>query len=605
MNETLEPLSLQTLPSLLARVDEEQSYVAYQRAGRVLQAFETGIPKEGGATKQDVRVALLGSSNIDPFAAYVRVETHRHGLTATCFVASYERYHRELLDPNSELNAFQPEIVFLDLEVTSLVPRAARYGLRDGDVVAILAKLDDLVNAFRAHGTALIVVSNFVNTNARPYAVVKSPEDAAYVELNRRLATHFKRGSNVIVLDVDGLAGYHGKGRSCDGKLRYLAGMKWSESFLPVLARSYAAVVMAARRPTYKCLVVDLDNTLWGGVVGEVGGEGIVLGPNPPGLMYMDFQSAILRLYDRGILLAISSKNNPDDALGVIRGHLHMILREEHFASIQIGWEPKPEQLRRIAKDLNIGTESLVFVDDDAVERAQVRHFLPEVYTVELPKDPSRYAHVISTMTEFEQLAMTAEDLRRNAMYVEQQRRDSFRQSTASFEEFLCGLEMVVEIGVNDAEDIERVALLTQKTNQFNLTTRRYSQAQIREMMTAPLTRVYTLRVRDAFGDSGLTGVAIIKEQKRSWIIDTFLLSCRVIGKELERVFLGEILDDARRADAEAVEGRYVRTAKNGLVENFFLQQGFEVGDVETGTWVFPLSRFSREREPWLEIKRQ
>lgn len=605
MNDNTPLVDRQQLAALLARVVEEQSYFAYQSAGRLLETLETEGKLEGSGSKEAVRVALLSSANIDPFAAYVRVELYRHGVMAKCFVASHDRYYRELLNPGSELIEFQPDIVFLELEVTSLLPTAARHGLRGGDETAVLEKLDALVDAFRTQGPALIVVSNFVNTHARPYAVVKSAEEAAYVELNRRLGMHFKSSSSVLVLDVDGLAGYHGKSRSCNGKLRYLAGMRWSESFLPVLAKSYAAVVRAARGPRYKCLVVDLDNTLWGGVVGEVGADGIVLGPSPLGLMYVDFQNAILRLHERGVLLAVSSKNNRDEALGVIRGHPHMILREEHFASIQIGWDPKPEQLTMIAQDLNIGIDSLVFLDDDPVERAQVRHFLPDVYVVELPKDPSRYADIVQTMTEFEQLAVTEEDLRRTTMYAEQQRRNALRQQAGSFEDFLRGLEMTVEIRVNSAEDIERVAVLTQKTNQFNLTTRRYSQGQVRDMMAMPLTRVYTLRVRDVFGDSGLTGVAIVKERSTTWIIDTFLLSCRVIGKELEKTFLGEILDDAQRWGAELVEGIYVATAKNALVEKFYLQQGFVVGDAERGAWVFPLKGFTRAREPWVEIKRQ
>jgi FkbH-like protein len=354
-----------------------------------------------------------------------------------------------------------------------------------------------------------------------------------------------------------------------------------------ILTRAAAAVL----RPSAKCIVLDLDNTIWGGVIGDDGPSGIKLGDDYPGIVFKDFQSALLGYRRQGFLLAIASKNDETAVRDVLDTHPEMILRTKHFAAIQVNWEPKVVNLQRIAKTLNIGLDSLVFIDDNPVERAYVRAELPMIRIVELPQDPLGYLPVLRDVVELDRPRQLREDTLRAEMYQQETQRKEFSVKQADINDFLVSLEMVVEVGTLNTHTIERIHQLIQKTNQFNLTTRRYSLEEIKQLGEAEDSKVTWLRLRDRFGELGLVCVGVIRRIKKElWEIDTFLMSCRVMGRNVEDAFLHYLAELAMAKEATRLQGTYIKTKKNEPVVNFYKEHGFaETGHPEDMTWVYTI----------------
>ena len=590
------------ISAILGELSAEPTYAEIQRIGNKL--LRCPIPRDLPATRQ-VRITLASSFTIDPLAPALAVECHRIGLWPVIQVDGFNLYRSHILDPNSSLYEFVPDIVFLAAELGSITP-LQDDGLMDVTVVAdTCTHLEEMIEAFKGYSSALLVVHNFAVLSRFPFAITQESTAQPIQAINTWLADTYRSDPQMRILDFDALCTYHGKSRTTNPKLHYLGAIEISESFLPVLTQQYLAYIKALKGLTRKCLVLDLDGTLWGGVVGEDEIEGIRLTRYGPGSEYRDFQKAILALYRRGVILAVNSKNNPADALEVLRHHPDMVLREEHFASLQINWNDKASNLRAIAEELNIGLDSLVFADDSPVERAWVRQALPEVLVVDLPEDPVFYAQTLETLTNFEVLSLTDEDRRRGALYASERARREFKTDKGGFEAFVAGLDMVLTVRVVQPKDIPRVAQLTRKTNQFNMTTRRYSDAEIAEMTPCPDALVYTLRVRDIFGDSGLVGVAILKRLSEVWKIDTFLMSCRVLGRTIERAFLTEALTDAKNKGISALEAEFIPTAKNGLASSFYEEFGFDLVSENEGhtIWRLNLSGWDPQQPEWFAIE--
>ena len=353
-----------------------------------------------------------------------------------------------------------------------------------------------------------------------------------------------------------------------------------------------------------KALVVDLDNTLWGGVVGEDGAAGIQLGEQHPGAGYVALQRAIRDLAGRGILLGICSKNNELDALDVLENHPAMLLRPDDFSAIRINWDNKADNLRSIAAEWNIGLDSIAFLDDNPAECALVRRQLPEVIVIELDAVPEPDRNPVIGNPFFERLSLTEEDRSRTEIYAQQRERAVASASAGSLEDYLESLGTIVTIEPLSPDDTPRVAQLTQKTNQFNLTTRRYSEQDI-EAFVAAGDRVYSARAADRFGDHGLIGVVIARPVSETWRIDTLLLSCRVIGRGVETAMVARVVADARANGASEVLGEFIATAKNAPARAFYDSAGFArlTGDDHHSEWTLDVAHETLEVPAWLELK--
>jgi FkbH-like protein len=430
----------------------------------------------------------------------------------------------------------------------------------------------------------MFLLHNMVHPHYPVLGVLDSRDElgqaAIFSEINMRLAELVRtRYKNVYLVDEDRIQSHCGKARATDPRMWFTARMPWGEEMLAGISREYMRYVAAANGLSRKCIVVDLDNTLWGGVVGEDGASGIQLGSEAPGNAYVALQNELEKLSRRGVLLAICSKNNLEDALPVLESHPEMVLRMSHFAAVRINWTAKPANIREIARELNIGLDSLVFLDDNPVERAAVRSELPEVLTPELPSDPAGYRRaLLEIMGVFDTLTLTNEDRERNRLYAEQRLRQEARtqlEQSGSLEDYLTDLAITVDIEEANDVSLPRIAQLTSKTNQFNLTTRRYTVAEISHKQSLG-ARVLSARVRDRFGDNGLTAVAIVESDGTSvWSIDTLLLSCRVMGRGVETALLSFIVDMARRSGVRQLRGTYLPTAKNSVVRSVYADHGF------------------------------
>jgi FkbH-like protein len=394
---------------------------------------------------------------------------------------------------------------------------------------------------------------------------------------NDALRAALPEGAWLVALDE--ISGSEGRRDFYDRRALHWTRDPFSDVGRVALARHVVAGIRALTSGPRKALVLDLDNTLWGGVVGEVGVHGVALGSTPEGEAFLAFQWYVKGLAARGVLLAVCSKNNPEDALEPFASHPNTVLRADDFAAFEASWDPKVDGLRRIADALRLGLDSLVFFDDNPAERDLVRRALPEVAVIEVPAEPAEFVRALEEALVFETVALTAEDSRRSAMYAsERRRRAEGPPDGDAVEEHLRGLEMVASIAPLNEADLPRAVQLLGKTNQFNLTTRRHGADRVRAFMEGPRAVARTLRLRDRFGDHGLVGLLLAEpsaDDARTLVVDTLLMSCRVIGRTAEHALVAHLLAEACAMGYETVRGLYRPSAKNGQVRALWPAMGF------------------------------
>jgi FkbH-like protein len=320
-----------------------------------------------------------------------------------------------------------------------------------------------------------------------------------------------------------------------------------------------------------------------GGDVGEVGTDGIKLGPTLEGRPFYEFQQYLLALNKRGVILALNSKNNYEDAMEVIKNNPYMVLKEKNFAAIRINWQDKASNLNEIAKEINIGLDSIVFIDDDPVNIDMVEASIPKVHCICLPGDPAQYVDVLKNMDDFNTFQLTEEDMEKSSQYYYQKKRTEMKKNFYSIDDYLKALKMEIEFYIDDYGNIPRVSQMTQKTNQFNLTTRRYFEEDIRKFMDSHNYKVISFRVKDKFSDNGIVAAVIINTSQNIWSIDSFLMSCRVIGRRIEDIIIKMIIDMAKENGVKFIKGEFIPTAKNKLVEELYDRYGFVKEHEESG----------------------
>ena len=563
------------------------------------------------ARNGDVRIGMLSSFTIDQLVPYVDLACRKLGLRPDLYVSPFNSWTRDVVDDASGLRRFAPEIVFLAVSIDDLIPDLAHHlapeSLASAGMAAI-ERVETVVRAFVARYPGIpFVVHDFHSVFAGPLGILdgrSEPSRAQWLaSINGTLAERLRAFPACYVLDIAGVVVAAGSALADNPKLRHLAALRIPPPALAAIADAYARYVAPLKGLTKKCVVLDLDNTLWGGVVGEDSKDGIRLGNTSPGSEFVEFQAFLKSLTARGILLAVNSKNNPEDALDVIRTHEAMVLRESDFSAIRINWLPKSENMISIASELNIGVDSLVFVDDNPDERERMRQILPSVFTVDMPKDPALYRKALERLPELQTLAVTTEDVGRVERYREIRQREDTKTNSESVETYLGSLEISVEIEVASAATIPRIAQLFAKTNQFNATTRRYSAADVERFASDPTHRLWTLQSRDRFGDHGLVAIALARVDEREWTIDSFLMSCRVIGYGVESALLAFACARAREAGASAIVGEFVPTAKNAPAADFYARHGFVTTDEGAITQRWHLTLASAAVSPgWIRV---
>ena len=532
-----------------------------------------------------VRLAVLSTNTIDHLLPAIRVAGLRYKLRLDVYSGSFGQYRQELLDPASPLVQFHPDLILLSLnarQATSGVPIAATAEEVEEALARAIEGLRELWLHARSTFNATVIQQSYLDVSEPLFGsydrLVPAAPSRLIARLNDLLAPAAAR-ENVMLLDVaqasarDGIDAWFDIARWLQGK------MEIAPQAAPRYGELIARLIGAQRGKSRKCLVLDLDNTLWGGVVGDVGTAGIILGEgSAQGEAHLALQRYAKLLKDRGVILAVCSKNEHALAEATFREHPEMVLRRPDIAAFVANWNDKVENLKDIAERLNIGLDSLVFVDDNPVERARVRAALPMVAVPELPNDPALYVHCIADAGYFEAVSFTADDLRRGQQYATNTEREALRGVSQSVDDFLRGLEMSVTYGPIEPVDLARATQLINKTNQFNTTTRRYSADEVARLVVAPENLTLQFRLADRFGDNVLVSVMILRsadDDAEALEIDSWVMSCRVFGRQLENEAMSIAVEAALARGIRVLRAEYIPTERNGVVSGLFKGLGF------------------------------
>ncbi|MFI5348079.1 MAG: HAD-IIIC family phosphatase [Elusimicrobiota bacterium] len=531
-------------------------------------------------TLQPVRLAVLGSSTTAQLPPLLILHGLAAGLALEIHEAPFGAYRQEILDPNSALYAFKPQAVLLFVNYRDA---------EDGPPEAEADRWAGLWKLLRERSGCAVLMNTFDSPSERPGGNLEAslPESrlARLRRLNALLAERANAGAALLV-DCEHLSGVVGKERWHDARFWHHAQQAIAPAALPRYAAEVAAVLTAAFGRARKCLVLDLDNTLWGGVVGDDGVSGLEIGETPRGEAFVEFQRYLKALSRRGVLLAVCSKNDAANAREPFEKRPEMVLRLEDFSAFVANWEDKATGLRAIAKTLHLGLDALAFADDSPGERELVRRFCPEIAVVDLPEDPADYVRTLDAQRLFETVAVSSEDRGRAAHFAAEAERAALQQQAPDLASFLRGLEMRAETSPFQEADVARLAQLINKTNQFNLTTRRTTEAEVRALASDPAAWTLSVRLADRLGDYGLISAVVARKKGDAFEIENWLMSCRVLGRDVEKLVYNRLVEAARAAGAKSLVGRYVPTAKNGLVKDLFRGLGFSAES--DGVWRLP-----------------
>lgn len=518
--------------------NKDASPAAYISCAHALNKIEDDIPPY----IRNVRIAFLSSFTIQGLDDIYRSMGIFHNVIAQVYTAPYNQFTQQILAPTSDVYMSNPHVVYLIIDAPDILHDAH---LRD--------IIETLLERTRAH----VVLFTFV---ASPQS-----DESRIAGLNQLLKELYGQHPRVSLFDFGKFLDRVGRSAHWYTKYVALGDMRLHVTAFPMLCEALLGYAVAAAGNTKKCLVLDLDNTLWQGIAGEDGLEGVH--PN------RTIQEYACALFEKGIILAINSKNNFEDAMQIIEQHPDMKLKKHHFAAWQINWASKEKNMAALAEELNVGTESFVFVDDDPFQRERIGIAYPEIAT--LP--PER----LTAFSGFCSLMITEEDKRRGVMYSEERMRRELQKTLRTEEDFIRELALCIGIKEVDEQIIPRISQLTQKTNQFNLTTRRYTENEIKQMQRNGWN-IWSVEVSDRFGDYGIVGVLMAEPKGNEWRVDTMLLSCRVLGRGVERHLIDHLLQSARSESVSIVRAEYCRSNKNQQTETFWDAHGFTLVSSDT-----------------------
>ena len=544
-----------------------------------------------------LKVAILSSSTLNGLDETLHVKCFELGIRYQSFVSGYNQYNQQLLESTSDFYKFSPDITFLIIDIRNFFgeifhnPYSMSAENRRIFSQKKISELENLIKNFEMNCNSKLIIANFNIPFYSTNGILELKSEFGFYdmikEINNSLQNISKTHKSIYIYDFVHFVSKYGEKNIFDYRQFHLGDIQISLKFIPHLADELISYVKPHCGMNKKCIVLDLDNTLWGGVVGEDGFDGIELDHTSKGKAFIEFQKELLSLWNQGIILAINSKNNFDDAMNVIKNHPNMILQEKHFVSIKINWDDKAKNLKNISDEINIGLDSMVFFDDDKINQERIKQEFPSVLTVELPDDPSQFVPILKELNDFNVLNRTDEDKKRGEMYSQQRQRQNLQKEISNLDDFLKELDIKVKLKNSNDFLIPRISQLTLKTNQFNLTTKRYQEEDIRKLSTDENFTVGCAHVLDKFGDNGITGVYIVKKNEKFWMIDTFLLSCRIMGRGVENAILSQILKDAKENGVHEIKAEFIPTKKNKPAENFLSDYGFTKEDQY---WVYKLN---------------
>ncbi|RZU42460.1 HAD-IIIC family phosphatase [Edaphobacter modestus] len=548
------------------------------------KALKAGIVH---APEKTIRVAMVGGSSLYPLHELVQQMIGAAAATGwwetELWKGDYDNYISEILDPESELYASQPDVIFLvpsNQRCTYHGAMTDPHPLQRAEATKIAEDLLSLCRMAHERSGAEVILANFLPAaefDPGPFRVRTLGSNWSFRKLVN-LELGLGAPSYVHICDAEFLATRRGAADAHDPRAWFETKQLYSSDFAVDIAKEVAAIVASLHRSSKKVLALDLDNTLWGGVIGDDGMTGIEIGgTHPRGEAFKQFQLAIASLAKRGVVLAVCSKNDYKNAAEPFEKHPEMVLRLKDIACFQANWEPKSENLRRIAQELNLGLDSIVFVDDNPAEIEIVKQFVPEIETIWLGPDPAEYASQLLNSRFFESRSITGDDLKRGEQYQQQAARSQAMNAGTDMDAYLASLEMHSVISEFTQVDVPRISQLINKSNQFNVTTRRRSEAEVEALLADQEHYGFSVRLADKFGDNGLISVVVVRVEGATAIVDTWLMSCRVLKRQMEDEVVNEIVRVALQRGCTSVVGHYLPTEKNGMVRDLFPRMGFSL----------------------------
>lgn len=532
-------------------------------------------------TAPTYRVAVLGNCATQHLAAAIRGYAVEEGLRFVMFDADYDQIEAQLRDPGSELFSFNPEFVLFYICAEKLYTEFTETADRRHFAEQIRDRICGYWSMLSKKSGAKILQFTFAEPDDGVFGNYACKAEDSFLfqirKLNYLMMEAFSHSQQAFPVDLNGILSRAGMDGSCGGKLYYIAKMPLSTAILPEVARQVTQVIKTLTGRFKKCVITDLDNTLWGGVIGDDGLEGIQIGELGTGHAFEDLQRWLKELKRRGIMLAVCSKNEEAAAKLPFEKHPEMILHLDDFVVFTANWEDKASNIRNMQQTMNIGMDSIVFLDDNPFERNLVRENLPGITVPELPEDPAEYLPYLRSCNLFETASFSEEDMQRTRQYQEEARRVSEQENFKSYDEYLENLEMVAEAGPFDPFQYPRIAQLTQRSNQFNLRTVRCTQQQVEELAKSDRFLTLSFSLKDRFGDHGLISVVILeKADDATLFMYNWLMSCRVLKRGMEEFIINTVMETARREGFETVIGEYIQTPKNAMVRDIYERMGFE-----------------------------
>jgi len=520
--------------------------------------------------KHSIRIRLITNFTDDILQKLLTGICIHNGIYPHIETVPYKQYHLYLKNPKLHSAGDIPDITFVFFDINSYFH--SEFHADKEHVKDMLETLHEYCHASK--GTVILTTSPIPYRGAYGNLYKESSVYKMVESYHQGLSELSEELKNAYVLDINPKIHEMGEKHVRDLRGLYAFDMPFTSAFNLLLCEEWFAYIRMHLGKIKKGIVVDLDNILWGGIVGESGPLGVKLGPTYPGNAFQNFQRALLEFSRRGVVLSINSRNNPKDVMEVFEKNPHMVLKPENFAVMKINWKTKAQNLAEIVQELNVGLDSLVFIDDDPVNRDMVRTQLPDVFVPDFSLSPEEYVRELYSWNVFHQLSLTQEDRQKSQMYAQENERKALMDSVRDTTDYIAQLNIVIDAQINDANLIPRIAQLTQKTNQCNLTTKRYSEDNIQQMISKGYL-VYTGSVHDRFGDYGTVALAIIKPSGKKAKIDSFLMSCRVMGRGVEHALLNWIIKDLEDRGIVKLEGQFIPSAKNPPAKDFLPEMGF------------------------------
>jgi len=551
----------------------------------------------------DMRVAIAGSMTVEPLEPYLGAHLISKKFKPCIAVAPFNQLRQICHDYKQVLGRNDLDAIALLWRVEDLFPDILAACLDNPapveDLLRELKELAGSVGRLRKSFNGTLIVST------PPYPLLPGFElldirqalegMAVFSAVLQFWTQEIARLERVRILDLHGLMLSLGTKHAHDSRKWLLYRQPYTETFWQEIGRLLGRILAAEKISPKKCIALDLDNTLWGGIIGEDGLQGIQLGDDFPGKAYRDFQQTLVCLKKKGVLLAVASKNNPEDVYEVFDKHDAMILSRKDFAALEIHWDSKVESIRRVAKKLNIGLDSIIFVDDNAKEIGEISERLPDVTCVVVPEELAELPDLFAETDFFDFAEITDEDRRRTEMMAADSARLEI-QEAMSEEEFRKSLNLKIEVFAAQKQHLARVTQLINKTNQFNLTTVRRTQDEVEELVGSKDALVLGMDIKDKYGDYGLVGVTILKKKAKSCVIDTLLMSCRVLGRGAEETLIAKLAEAAKSLGCDEIRGRYIATSKNAMVKDFYRHFNFQ-HEPQTDEWFVRITEAPRTPE--------